>query len=147
METFSQMSALVSSCDRWRMLRDQIISTQIIFLMAGIFPLKLPCPTQSMTSGGWFGNSTVLLSSWLLGMFAPAVHLMRCASHFWLHRIYEGGRQKANIYWPTEEGSSQKYGIVEVTTARHFCTEHFDTRIFLLRCGTETRKVVHYQYS
>ena len=68
------------------------------------------------------------------------------ATDIWL-RIFEGGRQKANIYWPTEEGGSQKYGIVEVTTARHFCTEHFDTRIFLLRCGNETRKVVHYQYS
>jgi len=70
-----------------------------------------------------------------------------CAIIVMITRIFEGGRQKANIYWPTEEGGSQKYGIVEVTTARHFCNEHFDTRIFLIRCGTETRKVVHYQYS
>jgi len=70
-----------------------------------------------------------------------------CAIIVMITRIFEGGRQKANLYWPTEEGGSQKYGIVEVTTARHFCNEHFDTRIFLIRCGTETRKVVHYQYS
>jgi protein tyrosine phosphatase len=60
-------------------------------------------------------------------------------------KLLEGGKKKADLYWP-DEGCTATYDGIMVTLRNVFHGEHFDTRVFDVSWENERRKIYHFQY-